>query len=63
MTSTLDVVSETSLRRFLHALPGVDEVGADQRASALSSRSVKTDGALNINYPFVQFIYPMQQVG
>ena len=42
MTSTLDVVSETSLRRFLHALPGVDEVGADQRASALSSRSVKT---------------------
>ena len=35
----------------------------DADAVFVSSRSVKTDGALNINYPFVQFIYPMQQVG
>ena len=30
------------LRRFLHALPGVDEVGAHARAAMLSTRSVKT---------------------
>ena len=27
----------------------------------VSSRSVKTDGSLNINYPFVKFYYAMQQ--
>jgi deoxyribose-phosphate aldolase len=32
-----------SLRRFLHGLPGVDEVGARARAGALATRSVKTD--------------------
>ena len=34
--------SEASLRRFLHGLPGVDQVGADQRAAALATRSIKT---------------------
>jgi deoxyribose-phosphate aldolase len=32
-----------SLRRFLHGLPGVDEVGARARADMLASRSVKAD--------------------
>jgi deoxyribose-phosphate aldolase len=31
------------LRRFLHGLPGVDEVGARARADTLASRSIKTD--------------------
>jgi deoxyribose-phosphate aldolase len=30
-----------SLRRFLHALPGVDEVGANGRAAMLGTRSIK----------------------
>jgi deoxyribose-phosphate aldolase len=34
--------SDTSLRRFLHGLPGVDQVGAEARAAALGTRSVKT---------------------
>ncbi len=34
--------SETSLRRFLHGLPGVDQVGAEQRAAGLGTRSIKT---------------------
>ncbi|HEY7858712.1 MAG TPA: deoxyribose-phosphate aldolase [Candidatus Nanopelagicales bacterium] len=34
--------SDASLRRFLHGLPGVDKVGADARAAALSTRSIKT---------------------
>ena len=34
--------SESSLRRFLHGLPGVDQVGADARAAGLGSRSIKT---------------------
>ena len=34
--------SEASLRRFLHGLPGVDQVGADARAAALATRSIKT---------------------
>jgi deoxyribose-phosphate aldolase len=34
--------SESSLRRFLHGLPGVDQVGADQRAAGLGTRSIKT---------------------
>jgi deoxyribose-phosphate aldolase len=32
----------TSLREFLHGLPGVDQVGAEARAGMLSSRSIKT---------------------
>jgi deoxyribose-phosphate aldolase len=39
----LDVTgSDASLRRFLHGLPGVDQVGAEQRSAQLSSRSIKT---------------------
>jgi len=34
--------SESSLRRFLHGLPGVDQVGADARAAGLATRSIKT---------------------
>jgi deoxyribose-phosphate aldolase len=34
--------SDASLRRFLHGLPGVDQVGAEARASTLSTRSIKT---------------------
>jgi deoxyribose-phosphate aldolase len=30
------------LRRFLHGLPGVDQVGAEQRAAGLGTRSIKT---------------------
>jgi deoxyribose-phosphate aldolase len=35
--------SDASLRRFLHGLPGIDEVGAVARAGMLASRSVKAD--------------------
>ncbi len=31
-----------ALRRFLHGLPGVDQVGAEGRAAALATRSIKT---------------------
>ncbi|WP_310964460.1 deoxyribose-phosphate aldolase [Nocardioides terrisoli] len=34
--------SDAALRRFLHGLPGVDQVGAEQRAATLSTRSIKT---------------------
>jgi deoxyribose-phosphate aldolase len=34
--------SEAALRRFLHGLPGVDQVGAEQRAASLGTRSIKT---------------------
>ncbi|SHN45429.1 deoxyribose-phosphate aldolase [Cryptosporangium aurantiacum] len=34
--------SEVALRRFLHGLPGVDEVGAKSRAARLGTRSIKT---------------------
>ena len=32
----------SSLRRFLHGLPGVDQVGAEARAAGLATRSIKT---------------------
>ncbi len=32
----------SSLRRFLHGLPGVDQVGADARVAGLATRSIKT---------------------
>lgn len=35
------VRDESSLRRFLHGLPGVDQVGVEQRAAGLSTRSIK----------------------
>jgi deoxyribose-phosphate aldolase len=34
--------SESSLRRFLHGLPGVDQVGCEARAASLGTRSIKT---------------------
>lgn len=44
MTATLGEVaqSETGLRTFLHGLPGVDQVGAEQRVAMLATRSIKT---------------------
>jgi len=44
VTATLasDITStNASLRRFLHGLPGVDQVGADARAAMLATRSIK----------------------
>jgi deoxyribose-phosphate aldolase len=35
--------TDTSLRRFIGGLPGVDAVGAEARAAALATRSIKTD--------------------
>jgi deoxyribose-phosphate aldolase len=50
MTTTLptsDVLaSDASLRRFLHGLPGVDQVGAQARAAGLAGRSIKRDAKL-----------------
>ncbi|MDO8309971.1 MAG: deoxyribose-phosphate aldolase [Actinomycetota bacterium] len=41
MTATLPDASPASLRRFLHGLPGVDEVGAHGRVAMLGTRSIK----------------------
>jgi deoxyribose-phosphate aldolase len=38
--------SDAALRQVLHGLPGVDEVGAAQRASGLATRSIKKDAKL-----------------
>lgn len=38
--------SEAALRRFLHGLPGVDQVGAEARAAALATRSIKRGAKL-----------------
>ena len=35
--------SEAALARFLYGLPGVDQVGADERATWLTKRSIKRD--------------------
>jgi deoxyribose-phosphate aldolase len=41
--TSLDVAgSNEELRRFLHGLPGVDQVGAQARAATLGTRSIKT---------------------
>lgn len=32
---------DSTLRRFLHGLPGVDQVGLEQRAAGLATRSIK----------------------
>jgi len=34
--------SDATLRRFLHGLPGVDQVGCEARAASLGTRSIKT---------------------
>ncbi len=36
------VSSPSALRRFLHGLPGVDQVGCEARTATLSTRSIKT---------------------
>jgi deoxyribose-phosphate aldolase len=36
------ISTNAELHRLLHGLPGVDQVGAEQRAAALSTRSIKT---------------------
>src|SRR5690625_1110898 len=38
--------AEAALRGFLHGLSGVDQVGAEQRAAALATRSIKRDAKL-----------------
>ncbi|MGH3665912.1 MAG: deoxyribose-phosphate aldolase [Egibacteraceae bacterium] len=38
--------SDGALRRFLHGLPGVDQVGAEGRAAALATRSIKRESKL-----------------
>jgi deoxyribose-phosphate aldolase len=40
------VSSEASLRRLLHGLPGVDQVGAEARVAGLATRSIKRDAKL-----------------
>jgi len=40
------VSSEERLARFLAGLPGVDQVGCEQRAAALATRSIKTTSKL-----------------
>src|ERR671921_873176 len=39
---SVDVGSDAALRRFLHGLPGVDQVGLEARAAGLGTRSIKT---------------------
>ncbi|MBA3907460.1 MAG: deoxyribose-phosphate aldolase [Pseudonocardiales bacterium] len=52
MTTTVpaplaDVVrDESSLRRFLYGLPGVDQVGLERRSAVLATRSIKADAKL-----------------
>ncbi|WP_018656033.1 deoxyribose-phosphate aldolase [Actinomadura flavalba] len=41
--STETSLSGAELRAYLHGLPGVDQVGADERAARLATRSVKAD--------------------
>ena len=38
--------SESALRRFLHGLPGVDQVGAEARVADLATRSIKKGSKL-----------------
>ncbi len=40
------LTSDMALRRFLHGLPGVDQVGAEARAATLATRSIKRDAKL-----------------
>jgi deoxyribose-phosphate aldolase len=39
--STETLTGAAELRRFLHGLPGVDQVGAEERAARLATRSIK----------------------
>ena len=40
------MTSEAALRRFLHGLPGVDQVGLEDRVGGLATRSIKSDAKL-----------------
>ena len=40
------VASDAALRQILHGLPGVDQVGAAERAAALATRSIKREAKL-----------------
>jgi deoxyribose-phosphate aldolase len=40
------VLSDAALRRALHGLPGVDQTGAQARAAALATRSIKRESKL-----------------
>ncbi|WP_433155233.1 deoxyribose-phosphate aldolase [Actinomadura nitritigenes] len=40
--STETLIGAAELRAFLHGLPGVDQVGAEERAARLATRSIKT---------------------
>ena len=40
------LANDAMLRRFLHGLPGVDQVGAAERAASLATRSIKRDAKL-----------------
>ena len=39
--------TEAGLRRFLHGLPGVDQVGLERRSAALATRSIKAGAKLH----------------
>ncbi len=39
--------SDAALRQVLHGLPGVDQVGAEARAAALATRSIKKDAKMH----------------
>ncbi|HEY1344952.1 MAG TPA: deoxyribose-phosphate aldolase, partial [Streptosporangiaceae bacterium] len=40
------VGSDAALRQVLHGLPGVDQVGAQERAASLATRSIKREAKL-----------------
>jgi deoxyribose-phosphate aldolase len=40
------MTSDAALRRFLHGLPGVDQVGLESRVAGLATRSIKRDAKL-----------------
>ena len=40
------VGSDAALRQILHGLPGVDQVGAQERAASLATRSIKREAKL-----------------
>ncbi len=47
--STEDLASSASgLRAFLHGLPGVDQVGVEERAARLATRSIKTSAKAQV---------------
>jgi deoxyribose-phosphate aldolase len=45
-TGTAVAASDAALRQILHGLPGVDQVGAQERAASLATRSIKREAKL-----------------